>query len=89
MKNPATNVTRDDFNAFTDHVLDMIKNGETPFVKIRNGSILPISWFSADGPEYCYFVFASNDTNTYLIWNNDGTSVTSKSFDMMELVEIK
>ena len=85
MKNPATCATQDDFNSFTTHLKNAINAGRVPRVKIRDGRIVPVSWFDKDGPDYEYFVFRDEAKNIYLIWNNDGTSITSDRFDMMEL----
>ena len=84
MKNPATNITQDDFNVFTEHLRAMITLGEKPLVKIRDGRIVPISWYNKEGPEYEHFICRNDADNVYLIWNNDGTSFQSSRFDMME-----
>ena len=85
MKNPATCVNKDDFNSFTEHLFNTIMGGGRPLVKLRDGRIVPLSWFTKDGPEYEHFIYRNDDEDVYLIWNNDGTSVTSRRFDMMEL----
>ena len=87
LKNPATNATRDDFNVFTEHLFAMIKLGKKPLVKLRDGRIVPISWFDKDGPEYEHFIYRDDPSNTYLIWENDGHSITSSRFDMMSTYE--
>ena len=81
MKNPATNYTQDDFNRFTRSLKQRIDAGERVLVELRNGRIVPLTWFDGDGPEYEYFL--CNKGTMYLIWNNDGTSVTSSDFDIM------
>ncbi len=87
MKNPATNATKDDFNVFTEHLFQQIENGKTPLVMLRDGRIVPISWFTDDGPEYEHFIYRDKSRNIYLVWENDGHSVTSRDFDIMELYE--
>lgn len=84
MKNPATYVTNDDFNVFTEHLYHKIKMGKKPLVKLRDGRIITISWFDKDGPDYEHFFYRPDAAGEYLIWNNDGTSITSDRFDMME-----
>lgn len=87
MRNPATCATRDDFNSFTSHLRNAIKATRVPKVVLRNGLTVPVSWFADDGPEYEHFVFKGiiGNTQYYLIWENDGHSITSSDFDMMEL----
>lgn len=85
MKNPATAATKDGFNVFTEHLFQQIKRGRKPLVKLRNGLVVPISWFDKDGPEYEHFIYRNDADNVYLIWENDGHSITSRVFDMMEL----
>lgn len=85
MKNPATTATEDGFNVFTEHLFQQIKCGRKPLVKLRNGLIVPISWFDKDGPKYEHFIYRNGADNVYLIWENDGHSITSRVFDMMEL----
>ena len=83
MINPSTYYDQDDFNEFTETLYSRILEGKIPKVKLRNGQTVEISWFSEDGPEYEHFKGIDVFKN-YLIWNNDGTSVTSRDFDMME-----
>lgn len=85
MKNPATTATKDDFNEFTLFLKKEIEVGKSPLVLLRNGTIVPVSWFTKDGPEYEYFTYQNKDSNTYMIWENDGHSIHSSSLDMMEL----
>ena len=86
MKNPATNCTRDDFNRFTQFLYNEIKEGRKPSVKLRDGRVVTINWFDKDGPEYEHFIHTNESEHVYLIWENDGHSVTSTDFDMMEIV---
>lgn len=88
MKNPATTVTREDFNVFTEHLFSEIKLGKKPLVMLRDGRIVPISWFDKDGPEYEHFIYRDDHRDVYLVWENDGHSVTTRDFDMMELYEV-
>lgn len=83
MINPSAYYSRDDFNEFTEVLYRRILEGETPQVRLRTGQTVTVSWFTEDGPEYEHF--KSTDINgIYLIWNNNGTSVTSRDLDMME-----
>ncbi len=68
MKNPSTNSTKDDFNEFTLFLKKQIEEGNSPLVVLRNGRIVPISWFTKDGSEYEYFLYENKQNNTYLIW---------------------
>lgn len=81
MKNPATNSSRDDFNVFTEHLFTEIIHGKKPLVVLRNGAIVEVSWYDKEGPEYEHFAYINGDT--YMIWENDGHSITSRDFDMM------
>lgn len=84
MKNPATHrPTCDEFNEFTQWLREAILSGKwKPVVRLRNGMCVELTWFDGDGPEYEYF--ASDISGRMLAWNNDGTSVTSADYDMME-----
>lgn len=83
MKNPATNAKRSDFNEFTRYLYVTIKDGKKPSVRLRNGAIVQVDWNTKDGPDYEYFYCHDG---IYYIWNNDGHSITSADFDIMELV---
>jgi len=87
MKNPATDRIEHDFNAFTQAIKDKYtKHGEKTTVRLRNGSYVDVYWFASDGPEW---ESLASDTGGCWRWNNDGTSITSEDFDMMETVRIK
>ena len=81
MLNPATNVTQDDFNKFTRMLKKKLLANEKVVVELRSGHEVELEWFTEDGPEYEHFCFRK--PGTYLIWNNDGTSITSDDFDIM------
>ncbi len=87
MKNPSTNATKDDFNVFTEYLYEQIQLGKKPLVMLRDGRVVPISWFNKDGPEYEHFIYRDDTRNIYLVWENDGHSVTSHDFDIMELYD--
>ena len=84
MKNQATVKQVDKFNAFTRFLFNAIKQGKAPLVRLRDGRIVSIKWFTEDGPEYEHFL--CDDGDMYLIWDNDGVSITADRFDMMETV---
>jgi hypothetical protein len=85
MKNPATHrPANTEFNKFTKHLRHSIANNKVPTVKLRNGFYVDVTWFTADGPEYEHF--KSIGTSYPMIWNNDGTSVTSDDYDMMKVL---
>ena len=88
MRNPAAYASRDTFNPFTEMLLSRIQNGERVWVKLRDGRISPIDWLEEidDDSPYSHFFYKSG--TVYFIWNNDGTSITSTDFDIMEDVEI-
>lgn len=81
MRNPTTNATRDDFNRFTRMLKKKLLAKERVLVELRDGRIVELEWYTEEGPEYESFCFTKN--GCYLIWNNDGTSITSSDFDIM------
>ena len=84
MKNPATHKPkRGEFNAFTQWMFDTIQEGRKPLVRVRDGRIMEVYWFDADGPEYEGF---ASDTGGCFRWENDGVSITSNDLDIMETV---
>lgn len=84
MKNPATHrPSRDVFNCFTESLVTEMRLGRTPLVRLRDGRIVELYWFDEDGPEY--EGLASSTAGNYR-WNNDGTSITSQDYDIMELI---
>lgn len=83
MKNPATNPEPDGFNEFTRFLKEQIDAGIWPLVQLRDGREFYIDWYTGDGPEYEHFYYKDSDRKIYLIWNNDGTSITSRDFDIM------
>lgn len=88
MKNPAIGNNDDvwdeySFNEFTTYLLDEISQGRTPLVKLRNGTVVPVSRNSPPGVEYEHFE-CNTPTATY-IWEDNGISVASTQYDMVEL----
>ena len=81
MKNPATHRPgSSQFNEFTRRILYRWEKYREPTrVRLRDGSIIDVTYFTDDGPDYASIACGS------LRWNNDGTSITSKDYDMMEL----
>ena len=86
MLNPATNKPKDKFNVFTRYLKDKLDKGEKVLVELRDGRIVELEWYDEEGPEYEHFCFRKN--GCYLIWENDGVSITSQDFDIMESVEL-
>lgn len=77
MINPATQ-PQNELNEFTDAV----KRGNGYFnVLLRNGEIVRPEFFPAED-EHCEDCFMTDDK----CWNPDGTSVTRRDYDMMEIV---
>jgi hypothetical protein len=83
MKNPATNPEAGGFNVFTRYLKEQIDAGFWPLVRLRDGREFYVEWYTEEGPEYEQFYFRNRDV--YLIWNNDGTSITNRDFDMMSV----
>lgn len=82
MMNPATR-SQDELNPFTR----IISEGEGKFlVKLRNGTMVMPKFFPAED-ETCSDSFMTEDIN--YCWNLDGTSVTSRDYDMMETVDVQ
>lgn len=87
MLNPATKPSNE-LNDFTRYFAYM-KEGwpgrtEEYWVKLRNGFLVrPV--FKKAEDEYCEDVFVTNEP-FMMYWNLDGTSITSRDYDMMEIV---
>lgn len=87
MKNPAT-LSRYEFNSFTEALYARIQGHGSARVMLRDGRKVDIAWNEAEDDEDLeenYFFHRSN--LQYLIWNHDGTSITSRDYDMMESVD--
>lgn len=82
MKNPATCYSKDDFNDFTDYIYNRCIRGMETIVRLRNGMTVSVCWFDEEGDDYAGFRSVHRDP--WLIWNNDGTSITSRDLDIME-----
>lgn len=84
MKNPATHTSRDELNTFTQIIHDKwINSSDKTLVRLRNGNIVePI--FKAAEDETCEDAFFTEDYS--YCWNLDGTSVTRRDYDMMEII---
>ena len=83
MINTAT-LPRDQLNSFTHLIANgrVIKTGR--WVKLRNGTLVrPV--FKAAEDETCEDAFFAE--NYKYCWNLDGTSVTRRDYDMMEIVQ--
>lgn len=87
MKNPVTNRNCDDFNEFTEMLREQCKNGGFVRVKLRNGDETNIKLNFGQGLVRSYDFFCSEDLGRMMIWENDGTSITSYQYDMMETVD--
>lgn len=84
MKNPATHIYRDEFNAFTKRLFKRLCHGETVRVELRNGNQVELEWFVEPDYDDGVGYFRSRNHNHYWIWYNDGTSIHSDTLDMME-----
>jgi len=84
MKNPATNIERDELNEFTRLLADRwLNSSDKTFVRLRNNTIVqPI--FTKAEDQYCHDAFYTEDYS--MCWNLDGTSVTNMYLDMMEIL---
>lgn len=85
MKNPATTSRREDFNVCTQSLKDLLDVGQRALAELRDGRIVELEWFDAEGPEYEHFCFRKN--GAYLIWENSGHSITSRDFDIVGTFE--
>lgn len=86
MRNPATVISHNDFNSFTELLYLRIYGGQRVLVKLRDGRITPVMWHNGteDEPDSYFFY---NSESVYFIWNKDGTSITQSAFDIMEDLE--
>jgi len=89
MKNPATHTYCDQLNEFTNVIVTNQRIGAKTKVRLRNGSIVEPIYIPAED-ETCEDAFFVEDYNYRWnfddAWNLDGTSVTRRDYDMMELV---
>ena len=86
MINPATQ-SQDQLNDFTNNIRVIARNlwrvDGNYWVQLRNGTLVrPV--FEAAEDEYCEDAFYAEGYR--YCWNLDGTSVTSRDYDMMEIV---
>jgi hypothetical protein len=81
MKNPATDPELNGFNAFTRFLKEQIDAGIWPLVQLRDGREFYIDWCS----ESNHFYYQDTRLGVSMFWNNDGTSITSRKFDMMSV----
>lgn len=83
MKNPAT-ADRNELNTFTSVVKMFNEFGwGTHGIRLRNGDVVKPVYREADD-DLCESSFVT--TSPMMYWNLDGTSVSNRNFDMMELV---
>jgi hypothetical protein len=83
MKNPATHTYRDQLNEFTKVIAANKRFGSSTLVRLRNGTLVEAIYKPAKH-ETEEDAFYTEDYN--YCWNLDGTSVTRRDYDMMELV---
>lgn len=84
MKNPATHTSRGELNEFTQYIHDTwVDFSQKTFIKLRDGTIVQPIFVPAED-ETCEDAFFTEDYR--YCWNLDGTSVTSRDYDMMELI---
>lgn len=88
MLNPATNKPKDGFNVFTKMLKSKLDKGEKVLVELRDGRIVELEWFVGTGFDEGVEHFCFRKNGCYLIWKNDGVSITSQDFDIMESVEL-
>lgn len=91
--NPATQ-PQEQLNEFTRAVKQLgsgQKRGEFEFflgeyyVRLRNGTLVrPVFTLAED--KYCEDTFQYQSDKMYYCWNLDGTSVTRRDYDMMEII---
>jgi len=82
MLNPATNATQDDFNKFTRMLKKKLLANEKVVVELRDGRYVELEWFVGTGFDEGIEFFACRN-GSYLVWQNDGTSMTNDDFDIM------
>ena len=87
MLNPATNKPKDKFNVFTLALKAKIEKGERALVELRDGRIVELEWFIGTGYDAGIEYFCFRRNGIYLIWGNDGISITSNDLDIMSSVE--
>lgn len=88
MMNPAISNNNDvwdeySFNEFTTYLCNEIANGRTPLVKLRNGTVVPVSRVTVPGTDYEQFECVTS--STLYIWEDNGISIMSTYYDMVEL----
>lgn len=84
MINPATQ-SRDQLNPFTHMIVEYdVLSWADHWVRLRNGALVRPVYKEAED-EYCEDAFFAEGHVLYC-WNLDGTSVTSRDYDMMEIV---
>lgn len=82
MINPATRPSNE-LNEFTQCVKQMKFESSDYWVRLRNGTLVrPV--FKEAEDEYCEDAFFGEGYK--YCWNLDGTSVTRRDYDMMEIV---
>ena len=89
MKNPATHRSQDELNVFTQHLYDMwVDFSVKTLVRLRDGTLVqPVIFLGEDHWEDDFGKprgFMTEDRK--YCWNLDGTSVTNRNFDMMEII---
>lgn len=85
--NPATFVDRTAFNPFTLWLYKAVAEEQMqPKVRLRNGMIVPMSWYHAEDPTHEYFMHKDSAAGIYLTWHKDGHSFSDRMLDIMELV---
>ena len=83
MLNPATHYDRNRPNDFTNMIIINQRYGVKTLIRLRNNTMV-FPFFKEAEDETCSDVFATEDWK--YCWNMDGTSVTSRDYDMMEIV---
>jgi hypothetical protein len=87
MLNPATNKPKDKFNVFTRDLKDRLDLGQTVIVRLRDERRVELEWFVGTGFDEGVEYFCYRKNGCYLIWENDGISITSQDFDIMGSID--
>jgi hypothetical protein len=83
MKNIALLTPKSRFNEFTQSMLAVISEFGHAQVVSRDGSVFTVTMIQVTADNDCPFK-ANTPEHGMLLWNADGSSITSKDFDLIE-----